>query len=155
MRKSRHRIWRATAFAASVGLLAGLAGCSDNAGKGASKVTAGGVTTDGNVVVVDTDVSEVELEVGNRLVIDLGSYNPSVGDDFEVAQEPDANILANFASESNYLGEEDEDGAPSSLQYTADAVAAGETEIKIDYYFRQEKSGERPDTHLTVRVVNP
>jgi|GEM_PF-1032940 len=154
MRKSRLQSWRAAALAIAVGLLAGLAGCSDDGGKGPSKVTAGGATTDGNVVLVDAEVSEVELEVGNRLVIDLGSYNPSVGDEFEVAQEPDANILANFTSESTYLGEEDEDGAPSSLRYSADAVAAGTTEIEIEYYFRQERTGDRPDTHLTVRVVN-
>src|SRR5699024_10683309 len=93
---------------------------------------------DENAVMVAPGDSDVELEVGQQLVIDFGTVNSSVGDEFELVTEPDSTILADFGASYRYLGEEDEDGAPSELQYTGEAAESGETEVVIEYYYRGE-----------------
>lgn len=150
--------WRAAALALSIALVPALGACSSDSGLNPNKISVNGgdaEDTNEHEVLVRSHATEAEVAVGQRLVIDFGVYNPTVGDDYEVAQEPDATILANFQSESEYLGEKDEDGAPSTLRYTADAIAPGTTELKIDYYYRGDKSNKSPDMHMTVHVVEP
>lgn len=135
-------------------LLSALGACSSSPEP--NKITVNGEEIhDENDVVVTPATRDVQLDVGQRLVIDFGTYNTSVGDEYEVVQEPDATVLANFTRESKYLGEDDEDGAPSTLFYWAKAAAPGTTEIQIDYYYRGDKSDQRSDVRLQVEVVEP
>lgn len=149
---------RAAALALSIALVPALGACSSDSGLDPNKISLNGdegEDTSENAVLVRSHATETELAVGQRLVIDFGVYNPTVGDNYALAQEPDATILANFQSESEYLGEKDEDGAPSTLRYTADAIAPGTTELRLDYYYRGDKSDRFPDVHMIVHVVEP
>src|SRR5690625_1470843 len=150
--------WGAAPLSLSIALVPAFGACSSDSGLTPNKIRGNGGHTEDSTehqVLVRSDATKAEVAVDQRLVIDFGVDNPTVGDDYEVAQEPDATILANFQSESEYLGEKDEDGAPSTLRYTADAIAPGTTELKIDYYYRGDKSNKSPDVHMTVHVVEP
>src|SRR5690625_4365724 len=145
--------WRAAALALSIALVPALGACSSDSGLDPNKISVNGGDADDtneNEVLVRSHATEAEVAVGQRLVIDFGVYNPTVGDDYEIAEEPDATILANVRSAAEYLGEKDEDGAAATLRYTADAIAPRTTELTIDYDYRGDKSNKSPDMHITV-----
>lgn len=75
---------------------------------------------------------------GESLIIDFGSVNPSVGDEWNITVEPDAAVADSGKWEFHNQGEAAATGTPSDLQYIVRGVDAGTTMIRFEYRFRGE-----------------
>lgn len=102
-------------------------------------------------VVVEPSADSVTLEVGEVLVIDLGTINSSIGDGWEVAVEPDPTVLTPGESDTEYLADDDEDGGYSTMTYSFEAIAEGETTLELQYSFR----GSTADADVLDQVDDP
>lgn len=103
-----------------------------------------------SAVVVDPSASSVTLEVGQRLVVDLGTINSSIGDGWVVAVEPDPAILTPGESDIEYLAG-DQVGGYSTMTVSFEAVAAGETTLELQYSYR----GSTADADVRDKVEDP
>ncbi|WP_024285375.1 protease inhibitor I42 family protein [Cellulomonas sp. KRMCY2] len=124
-------------------VIAGTAGCSDG--------------SDGRTVTVDFAAQAVALEVGDLLVVDLGTVNASVGDGWDLVVEADPAVLGAAEVRSEYLGDEGEVGGPSTLAYAFEAVGPGTTTIELQYAYRgstaEADTGRVDPAHTSLRVT--
>ncbi|HLS03150.1 MAG TPA: hypothetical protein VK030_00145 [Actinomycetales bacterium] len=142
------RFTRLGALAAAIALTTSIAGCSGS--PSTDKVSVGP-----DVTVYLSDDMIVEATVGQEFAIDFGVINTSVGDEWEVIEEPDGTIVSDFSSDMKYLGEDDMVGAPSELKYVGEAAAPGSTEIVFRYTYRGDRVADHPDVKATVTVTEP
>lgn len=101
--------------------------------------------------VIDHTADSVTLAPGEALVIDFGEVNSSVGEDWEITQEPDAAVLGPGEERSVYRGEEGMTGAPSEVTYRFPPVGEGTTVIEFEYRFRGEIP-EDPEDQKSAKI---
>ena len=118
----------------AIAVAAGLASCAGAAEK-----------------VIDHTADSVTLAPGEALVIDFGEVNSSVGEDWEITQEPDAAVLGPGEERSRYLGEDGMTGAPSEVTYRFPPAGEGTTVIEFEYRFRGEIP-EEPEDQKTAMI---
>jgi predicted secreted protein len=116
---------------------------------------AGSMDTDPKVF--DNPDEEIEVEVGVDFAIALVS-NPSTGYSWRLAEPLDEEVVALVSSvfEEKSVASEGEEGgekvgAPGEELWTFSAVAAGETEIKLEYV-RPWETGVAPQETATFKV---
>jgi inhibitor of cysteine peptidase len=103
--------------------------------------------------VFDNPDEEIEVEAGVDFAIALVS-NPSTGYSWRLAEPLDEEVVALVSSvfeEKSVEGGEEEAGAPGEELWTFSAVAAGETEIKLEYV-RPWETGVAPQETATFKV---
>jgi inhibitor of cysteine peptidase len=105
-----------------------------------------------DVTVDETaDGGSVDLEVGQTLEVSL-EENPSTGYAWNVTEAPDAAVIApvedDFAISDPYS-----DGAGGTRTLLFEAVAPGETEMLLDYYFQTDSDDVSETFSLTVTVA--
>ncbi|WP_341945543.1 protease inhibitor I42 family protein [Microbacterium sp. LWH11-1.2] len=118
----------------TIAVAAGLASCASAAEK-----------------VIDHTADSVTLAPGEALVIDFGEVNSSVGEDWEITQEPDPAVLGPGEERSRYLGEDGMTGAPSEVTYRFAPAGEGTTVIEFEYRFRGEIP-EDPEDQKTAKI---
>lgn len=118
----------------TIAVAAGLASCAGAAEK-----------------VIDHTAESVTLAPGEALVIDFGEVNSSVGEDWEITQEPDPAVLGPGEERSRYLGEDGMTGAPSEVTYRFAPAGEGTTVIEFEYRFRGEIP-EDPEDQKTAKI---
>ena len=110
------------------------------------------------VVRVDAaSTSVVELAVGETLALDLGEVNPSVGDAWEVAVEPDPAVLAPAEYHTDG-GDGEVAGGSIEAEYRFEAVGPGTTTLELQYAYRgstdpDETARRVADDRLVVTVT--
>lgn len=77
--------------------------------------------------------------------------NSSVGEDWEITQEPDAAVLGPGEERSVYRGEEGMTGAPSEVTYRFAPHGEGTTVIEFEYRFRGEIP-EDPEDQKSAKI---
>ncbi|GAB3225119.1 hypothetical protein GCM10027447_14240 [Glycomyces halotolerans] len=87
---------------------------------------------------VSFDAGTATVSAGERLWVDFGWVNFSVGDNWSLVGEPDAGVLAEFDrySQTHPDCEDGMAGCESRLYWVFDAVAEGETTLVFQYCFR-------------------
>lgn len=110
-----------------------------------------GCTSETKVVTVDHEESKVELNTGDTLIVDFGTVNHSVGDEWIITSEPDPSLMSAGKQLSKYLGGEGEAGAPSELKFEFSAKSAGSTKVEFVYEFRGAVP-EDPDQQGTASI---
>ncbi|WP_460499445.1 hypothetical protein [Glycomyces tarimensis] len=113
---------------------------------------------------VALDAVTATVAAGDRLWVDLGWVDFSVGDVWHLVGEPDAAVLTEYDrySETDPDCGECDSGCRSRLYWVFDAAAAGETTLVFQYCFRTAPENcvgdagdsEPPDpVELTVEVT--
>ncbi|MCU0268424.1 MAG: protease inhibitor I42 family protein [Acidimicrobiales bacterium] len=82
---------------------------------------------------------ELELVVGQRLEIRI-DFNASIGDDWRLSDEGDADVLE-YLGDDVELDDPEADGSGGTLTYAFEALAGGETSIELTKCYR----GSCPD----------
>ena len=105
-----------------------------------------------DVTVDETDNgSSIDLEVGQTLEVSL-EENPSTGFAWNVTEEPDAAVIAPVEDDFD-ISDPYSDGAGGTRSLLFEAVAPGETEMLLDYYFQTESDDVYETFSLTVTVA--
>ncbi|MEV0245725.1 protease inhibitor I42 family protein [Nocardia sp. NPDC050712] len=118
-----------------------------------SAASATAVPPVGTVTVTEADNGqERRLEAGQRLIVRLAS-NPSTGYSWQLAAALDQNVVRQIG-DREYVSEEPVmPGAPGTEQWTFTAVAAGVTQVRMDYARPWEQGVEPAQTFSLVLVV--
>ena len=95
--------------------------------------------------------SSIDLEVGQTLEVSL-EENPSTGFAWNVTEEPDAAVIAPVEDDFD-ISDPYSDGAGGTRSLLFEAVAPGETEMLLDYYFQTESDDVYETFSLTVTVA--
>ncbi len=100
-------------------------------------------TDEGTEVVVELGLDEPEAEavVGDAVVVTLDE-NQSVGDLWQLAEEPDDAVLSLISDEAIGPEEEDCDGCGGTREIRFAAVGEGETSFVVANCFRCNSEGE-------------
>jgi predicted secreted protein len=142
---------RTTALLATSLLL--LAACGDDyGGEGDRDVdgdpveTTEATGTPGDAAVLTLEQTDVQVAVGDTVVIELDE-NPSVGDQWEVREDPDEAVLE-FVEEAFAASDPEADGSGGVLQFVYEAVGDGGTQLTLFNCYRcsdGEPSEEPPE----------
>lgn len=100
---------------------------------------------------VDHTAESVSLAPGEALVVDFGEVNATVGQEWSITREPDADVLAPGEKRAKYLGESGETGAPSELSYRFAPAGEGTTVIEFEFLFRGSVP-EDPEDQKTAKI---
>ncbi|MDQ0645274.1 hypothetical protein [Microbacterium murale] len=99
-------------------------------------MTALGLTGCAASTTVDHTAEQVTISSGETLIVDFGTINTSVGDEWVIITDPDPAVLGPGEGEFDYLDDEGSVGGPSSFSYSFSAVGNGTTVIEFEYRFR-------------------
>lgn len=97
-----------------------LAGCSD----------------DPRTVSVAASAGQVTLADGERLRVDLGAYNSSIGDSWQLTAPPDPAVLADHGEHLDSDCAEGMVGCGGTLSWRFAAAGPGRTTIEFTYCYR-------------------
>ena len=128
-------------------LLAGACGddsLTDHSGDGDRDVNGDPVEDDGETVELGLDAQEAEVAVGDMVVVTLDE-NQSVGDLWQVAEEPDEAVLR-FVEESVEVAQPDNDGGGGTKTFAYEAVGEGETSFVVANCYRCDSEGDSSET---------
>jgi predicted secreted protein len=123
-------------------LLAGACGdddLTDYGGDGDRDVNGDPVAEEGETTTLDAEETEAQVAVGDTVVVEL-EENPSVGDQWQLREEPDGDVL-DLEDESIEI-EDDCDGCGGTKQFTFTAVGEGETTFVLFNCYRCSSEGE-------------
>ena len=97
-------------------------------------VVATGCDREPRTVTVGVDGGSATLAAGERLSVDFGEVNASIGDGWFLVESPDAAVLADDGEQ--YTSECDMPGCGAQLRWNFTGAAAGETRLVFQYCYR-------------------
>ena len=128
---------------------AGACGDDDGGGSGSSSGSGSGTEPaddddEGEATTLDIEETEAEVAVGDTVVIELAA-NPSVGDDWQLQEEPDGDVLELVDEEVGGIPE-DCDGCGGTKTFTFEAVGEGVADLVVFNCYRCTSEGEPSET---------
>ncbi|WP_416446770.1 protease inhibitor I42 family protein [Leucobacter sp. HNU] len=106
-------------------------------------------------ITIGYRTDSVTVPVGETLVVDFGTINSSVGDQWDITAQPDPDVLVPDTRRVEPEGPPEPIGAPHEFAYRFTARAKGTTTIGFEYRFRGElpsDPAERDAATITVTV---
>jgi predicted secreted protein len=85
-------------------------------------------------IVVTHTAGSAKIKAGDRLVVDFGDVNPSVGDSWYLVTPPDATVLVDQGEHTD--SDCDQPGCGGHLTWLFGATAPGTTKLVFQYCFR-------------------
>ena len=104
-------------------------------------------------VTIGHEDGSVTVSSGDRLVVEFGEVNASVGSDWVITTKPDPQVLSGGERHSEYAGPKDSVGGPDRLSYEFTAVGTGRAQIQFEYQFRGAQPSEPAERQTSVVEV--
>jgi predicted secreted protein len=83
--------------------------------------------------------TDVQVTVGDDVVVQL-DQNQSVGDNWEIQDQPD-DVILRFVEETNAVDDPEADGGGGTVQFIFQAVGDGHAELTVHNCFRCDTDG--------------
>ncbi|PII81433.1 hypothetical protein BMH32_12790 [Leucobacter sp. OLJS4] len=106
-------------------------------------------------VIIGYHTHSVTVPVGEILVVEFGTINSSVGDQWEITEGPDPKVLALDERKTTRSDPKEPIGAPHEFAYRFVARAKGTTTVGFEYRFRgeiPEDPARRDSSRITITV---
>lgn len=120
MTTMRKNLVAAALTTAAFALTLGLTACSSSTGP----------------VSIDHTEPSATVSAGQKLTIDFGEVNPSVGDGWVVINTPDTSVISAGEQEVKPVDKKNAIGGPATLKFVFEAKKPGTTELEFEYRYR-------------------